>query len=154
FTGFRADTPWLELKFDREQAEATGVPVANVINDLQVLFGSLYVNDFNRFGRTWQVNLQADARFRDDVGDPKRIIVRSRQGGMVTLGGFISVREVSGPVMITRYNLYPSAAVTARPTPGVSSGQAIAQLDEAANRQLPADMKTEWTELALLQLQS
>ncbi len=154
FTGFRADTPWLELKFDREQAEATGVPVANVINDLQVLFGSLYVNDFNRFGRTWQVNVQADPRFRNDAGDPRRVTVKTRQGGMVTLGGFVSVREVSGPVMITRYNLYPSAAVTARPAPGVSSGQAIAHLEETANANLPADMKVEWTELALLQLQS
>jgi multidrug efflux pump len=154
FTGFRADTPWLELKFDREQAEATGVPVANVINDLQVLFGSLYVNDFNRFGRTWQVNVQADPRFRDDPGDPRRITVKTRQGGMVTLGGFVRVRETSGPVMITRYNLYPSAAVTARPAPGVSSGQAIAHLEGVANEKLPADMKAEWTELALLQLQS
>ncbi len=154
FTGFRADTPWLELKFDREQAEATGVPVSNVINDLQVLFGSLYVNDFNRFGRTWQVNVQADPKFRNDVADPRHITVKTRKGDLVPLGGFISVREVSGPVMITRYNLYPSAAVTGGPAAGVSSGQAITRLEEVANQNLPGDMKAEWTELALLQLQS
>ena len=154
FSGYRADTPWLELRFDREQAEATGVPVANVINELQVLFGSLYVNDFNRFGRTWQVNVQADPKFRDDLTDPRRMAVKTRSGQMVTLGGFATVKEVTGPVMITRYNLYPAAAVTANPAPGVSSGQAIEGLAATADRSLPNNMKAEWTELALLQMQS
>ncbi|OWK47357.1 efflux RND transporter permease subunit [Fimbriiglobus ruber] len=154
FSGFRADTPWLELKFDREQAEATGVPVANVINDLQVLFGSLYVNDFNRFGRTWQVNVQADQHFREDVRDPQRMLVRTRDGRVVALAGFVQLRETTGPVMITRYNMYPAAAVTGKPAPGISSGQAIAKLEDVANGAMVADMKAEWTELALLQLQS
>ncbi|MFO0852760.1 MAG: efflux RND transporter permease subunit, partial [Gemmataceae bacterium] len=154
FTGFRADTPWLELRLDREQAEATGVSVAEVIGELQVLFGSLYVNDFNRFGRTWQVNVQADPRFRDDVSDPRKITVHTRTGGMVQLASFTEVREVTGPVMITRYNLYPAAAVTGGPAPGVSSGQAISTLAAVADRACGTEMKAEWTELALLQLQS
>ena len=153
-TGFRADTPWLELRFDREQAEATGVPIATVINDLQVQFGSFYVNDFNRFGRTWQVNVQADPKFRDDVNDAKRMNVRTRNGQMVMLGGFIQMRETVGPVLVTRYNLYPAAAITADPALGFSSGQAIAGLNEAAAASLPAGVNAEWTELALLQQQS
>ena len=154
FTGYRADAPWLELKFDRERAEATGVPVTNVINDLQVEFGSLYVNDFNRFGRTWQVNVQADSKFRDDVNDPRHMTVRTRKGEMVTLSGFVKVQEITGPVMVTRYNLYPAAAVTTNPAQGVSSGQAMTSLEQLADQQLPNDMRAEWTELALLQQQS
>ena len=154
FTGFRADTPWLELKIDREQAEATGVSVDTVIKDLQVLFGSLYVNDFNRFGRTWQVNVQADPRFRDDATDPRKITVRTRTGGMVQLSSFASVRDATGPVMITRYNLYPAAAVVATPADGASSGQALDALQATADDRLPGDMTAEWTELALLQRQS
>ncbi len=154
YTGFRADAPWLELEFDREQAEATGVAVADVINDLQVEFGSLYVNDFNRFGRTWQVNVQAAPSFREDAGGPKRLTVRTRSGKMVTLAGFIRMKETTGPVLVTRYNLYPAAAVTAAPAPGVSTGQAIASLRAAADADLPAGMRAEWTELALLQQQS
>jgi multidrug efflux pump len=154
YTGYRADTPWLELRLDREQAEATGVAVDTVIRDLQVLFGSLYVNDFNRFGRTWQVNVQADPRFRDDATDPRKITVRTRAGGMVQLSSFTSVRDTTGPVMITRFNLYPSAAVTADPSAGVSSGQALASLRAAADAHLVGDMKAEWTELARLQLES
>ncbi len=154
YTGYRADTPWLELRFDREQAEATGLSVQNVIFDLQVLYGSDYVNDFNRFGRTWQVNVQADAKFRNERNDPRRLIVKTREGKMVALAGFTEVRETRGPVLITRYNLRPAAAVTANPAPGVSSGQAIEKLEATANGNLAADMKTEWTELALLQLQS
>ena len=154
FTGYRADAPWLELQFDRERAEATGVPVTNVINDLQVQFGSLYVNDFNRFGRTWQVNVQADSKFRDDVGDPRHMTVRTRKGEMVTLSGFVKVQEITGPVMVTRYNLYPAAAVTTNPAQGISSGQAMTSLEQLADRQLPNDMRAEWTELALLQQQS
>jgi multidrug efflux pump len=154
FTGFRADTPWLELKFDRAQAEATGVPIESVIKELQVLFGSQYVNDFNRFGRTWQVNVQADQKFRNDLADIKQVTVKTRTGLKVPIGGFLSVRETTGPVMITRYNLYPAAAVTASPAPGVSSGQAIAELEALADRDIGREMKNEWTELALLQLQS
>jgi multidrug efflux pump len=154
FSGFRADTPWLELELDRQQAEAMGLSISDIIQNLQVYFGSLYVNDFNRFGRTWQVNLQADSKFRDDVNDPRRLLVRTRYGEMVSLAGVIKVREITGPVMITRYNLYPSVSVTVQPTPGVSTGDAIREMETLAERSLPSGMKSEWTELALLQLES
>jgi multidrug efflux pump len=151
FTGFRADTPWLELQLDREQAEATGVPVGNIISTLQVQFGSYYVNDFNRFGRTWQVNVQADQRFRDDLRDPRKLTIRTRQGTMIPLGGFLKVQETTGPVMVTRYNLYPAAGITADPAPGISTGQAITTLQRTAEASLPPDARLEWTESALLQ---
>jgi multidrug efflux pump len=133
FSGFRADTPWLFLDLDRVQAEARGVTVGEVNTALQVYFGSLYVNDFNRFGRTWQVNVQAEAGFRERVSGLKRLRVKSTRVEqerllqlesmrrdnkvpdptdtaremMVPLGSFMHVKEETGPVMVQRYNLYP-----------------------------------------------
>jgi multidrug efflux pump subunit AcrB len=160
FSGFRADTPWLYLEIDRVSAQMIGVPVSEIVSALQVYFGSLYVNDFNRFGRTWQVNVQARADYRRRVDDLKRIRVRNPRmpegvEHMVPLGGVLKVRDdVTGPVMVYRYNLYPAAPVTATPAPGVSSGAAIAALERAAADKLPPNMRTEWTELAFLQLQT
>jgi len=176
FTGFRADTPWLYLNIDRDAAQSMGVSVSEVVNAMQVYFGSLYVNDFNLYGRTWQVNVQADEKFRKKVVDLKRLRVKSsraeeenqlaalraRTAGlpiptpketMVPVAGFISVADATGPVMVQRYNLYPAVAVNATPAPGVSSGQAIAAMEEAA-KGIPPTMRYEWTELALLQLQT
>ncbi len=160
FSGFRADTPWLYLEIDRVSAQVLGVPVSEIVSALQVYFGSLYVNDFNRFGRTWQVNVQARADYRRRVEDLKRIRVRNPRmpegvEHMVPLGGVLKVRDdVTGPVMVYRYNLYPAAPVTATPAPGVSSGEAIAALERAAADKLRPTMRTEWTELAFLQLQT
>ena len=159
FTGFRADTPWLFLEIDRVAAQSMGVPVGEIINALQVYFGSLYVNDFNRFGRTWQVNVQAESKFRRQIADLKRIRVKNPRAtdnaeSMVPIGVFLGVKEVTGPVMIQRYNLYPAVTVNASARPGVSSGQAIAAMERAAADQLPPQMRPEWTELALLQLQT
>ena len=154
YTGFRADTPWLELRFDREQAEATGVSVTDVLQDLQVQLGSYYVNDFNRFGRTWQVNVQADAKFRNDLSDFQRLKVSTRTGQTVPLAGFVSVRDTTGPAVVTRYNLYPSAAVTIDPAAGTSSGTALETVEQLADAELPQGLRWQWTELALLQRQS
>ena len=151
FTSFRANSTWLSVDLDRDAALKMGVSMAGVFDTLQVNFGSLYVNDFNRFGRTWQVNTQADAAYRMRVEDLKRLKTKNAHGEMVPLAAFASINEVSGPVLITRYNLYPSAAINADAAPGVSSGQAIEQLQEVAQRNLPSSMRAEWTELALLQ---
>ena len=160
FTGFRADTPWLFLEIDRISAQSMGIPLGDITSALQTFFGSYYVNDFNRFGRTWQVNVQGDQKFRRRVHDLKRIQVKnprvttSGTPNMVPVGSFIDVKDVTGPVMIQRYNLYPSASVNATPSPGVSSTQAITAMERAAKKNLPANMRVEWTELAFLQLET
>jgi multidrug efflux pump len=177
FTGYRADTPWLKLHIDRDSAQMMGVSVGDIETALQVYFGSLYVNDFNLYGRTWQVNVQADEKFRRKAADLKRLRVRSAvlendnniaaqqakasnkpvppmKETMVPLAGFLSIRDSTGPVMVQRYNLYPAAAITATAAPGTSSGQALAALEKTAVDRLPSTMKAEWTELARLQLET
>jgi multidrug efflux pump subunit AcrB len=154
FTSFRANTPWLYLDIDRTQAKTMGLSMGEVFNTLQVYLGSLYVNDFNRFGRTWQVNVQAAPDFRKQVDDLRQLRIRSEQGKMVPLGTLASVENRSGPVLIMRYNMYPAAAVNVSPAPGVSSGQAIDLAENVVRPRLVRTMRTEWTELALLQLQT
>jgi multidrug efflux pump subunit AcrB len=154
FTSFRANTPWLYLNIDRTQAKMMGVSMAEVFNVLQVYLGSLYVNDFNRFGRTWQVNVQAAAGYRRQIDNLLQHKFKSDRGKMVPFGSLVSVEEKSGPVLIMRYNMYPSAAVNVTPTPGVSSGQAIALTQEVVQKDIIRGMRPEWTELALLQLQT
>jgi hydrophobe/amphiphile efflux-1 (HAE1) family protein len=156
FTSFRANTPWLFLDIDRDKAKTMGVSMSEVFTVLQENFGSLYVNDFNLFGRTWQVNVQAAADFRHRVESLKQIKVRNDQGKMVPLGTLVRVRDRNGPVMIVRYNMYPSAAVTGNPADGVSSGSAIEYMQGTAQDALVdfRTMRPEWTELALLQLQT
>jgi multidrug efflux pump len=154
FTSFRADTPWVELVIDRAQAKDRGVSIDDVRTTLESTIGPYYINDFNRFGRTWQVNVQARETFRESVEDVKQLKIRNNQNEMVPLAAFASVRYVSGPVMVMRYNMYASAAVHADAGPATSSGQAITALETAATEQLPTTMRTEWTELALLQLET
>jgi hydrophobe/amphiphile efflux-1 (HAE1) family protein len=152
FTSFRANTPWLYLDVDRVQAKTLNVSMAELFAALQVNLGSLYVNDFNRFGRTWQVNVQASEGYRAQLKDLTRIKVRNGSGQMVPLSALVRVREVPGPIMVARYNLYPAAAVNGNAAEGASSGQAIARMEAAAKTDLPASMRAEWTELAFLQL--
>ena len=154
FSSFRANSPWLFLDIDRVAAKRMGLNMADVFGTLQVYLGSLYVNDFNRFGRTWQVNLQAGADFRNQVDDLKQLKVRNDQGLMVPLSTFSEVRDVEGPTMITRYNLYRAAPINLSVAPGVSSGQALSTMEQVARNDLPRAMRVEWTELALLQLET
>jgi multidrug efflux pump subunit AcrB len=154
FTSFRANTPWLYLNIDRVQAKMMGVSMGEVFNVLQVYLGSLYVNDFNRFGRTWQVNVQAAADYRQQIEDLKQLQIRSDLGKMVPLGTFSTVEERTGPVLIMRYNMYPAAAVNVTPETGVSSGRVIDLTDNLTRRESIRGMRYEWTELALLELQA
>ncbi|MFL5339563.1 MAG: efflux RND transporter permease subunit, partial [Gemmataceae bacterium] len=154
FTSFRADTPWLELVIDRAQAKDRGVSIDDVRTTLESTFGPYYVNDFNRFGRTWQVNVQAWGDYRQTADDVKQLKVRNGNGEMVPIADFAEVKSVSGPVLVMRYNMYSAAAIHADAGPNTSSGQAIKHLADAANEDLPQSMRTEWTELALLQLQT
>ncbi|MDB5392038.1 MAG: cation/multidrug efflux pump, partial [Planctomycetaceae bacterium] len=144
----------LYLDIDRTKCMTLGVLVSDVFNALQVYFGSYYVNNFNDFGRTWQVNIQADQRFRSQVTDLRQLQVRSNQGQMVRLGTLIDIRDTSGPVMVMRYNLYSATTITGDTTPEISSGQAIDVIQKIANEELPRSMAYDWTELTYLQLQA
>jgi multidrug efflux pump len=154
FSSFRADTPWVELVVNRTQAKDRGVSIDSIRSTLEASVGPYYINDFNRFGRTWQVNLQAQDVFRAEVGDIRQLKVKNNRGGMVPLGELCEPRFVSGPSLIMRYNMYPSAAINADAGPGTSSGEAIDHLRNAATGHLPPTMRAEFTELALLQLQT
>ncbi|MDR3637054.1 MAG: multidrug efflux RND transporter permease subunit [Isosphaeraceae bacterium] len=154
FTSFRANTPWLNLNIDRIKVKSMGVSMGEVFNTLQVYLGSLYVNDFNKFGRTWQVNVQGEANFRKQIEDLKQLKIRNEAGGMVPFGAMAEITDMTGPIMVTRYNMYPSAVINGLPAPGVSSGQAIGIMDEIAAKDLNPAMRSSWTELALLQLQT
>ncbi len=153
FNGFRARTPQLYVDIDREKVKSMGVSLTDVFDTLQACVGSYYVNDFNRFGRTWQVNVQADAPFRTDAVAVKQLKVRNSNGEMVPLGAVAAVRESSGPVQITRYNMFPTASVNGLPLPGTSMGDALATM-EKLSQSLPRNMATEWTEVSYLQKQA
>ena len=154
FNSSRAHTPWLYLDIDRTKCMALGVQVSDVFNTLQIYLGSFYVNNFNEFGRTWQVNVQADQRFRNKVPDIQRLQVRNSQGQMIRLGSLMQVRDISGPVMVMRYNMYAATAISGNTTAGISSGQAIDLMEQIAGKQLPQSMAYDWTELTYLQLQA
>src|SRR5205814_5447967 len=114
--------------------------------------GGYYVNDFNRFGRTWQVNLQADAPFRLKAEDVRQLKVRNSAGEMVPLATVATVRDVGGPLMITRYNMRTAAPLNGAALPGVSTGTVIATMNRLSETELPKGMSFEWTELTFLQL--
>jgi multidrug efflux pump len=155
FTVYKTDSPQLVLRLDPNACAERGVDVSEVYGTLQGTMGSRYINDFNRFGRTWQVNVQADDRYRDRVEDVKRLKVRNRRGDMVPLGSLLDVRLDNAPLVITRYNMYPAAAVNGNVSPGTSTGDGIAVLEQLAEKQLPTDrMAYEWTELTFLEKQA
>jgi multidrug efflux pump len=154
FNSSGANTPWLHLNIDRTKCMTHGVQVSDIFNTLQVYLGSYYVNNFNTLGRTWQVNVQADAPFRKDMDAIQQLQVRNNMGQMVRLGTLLEVGNEAGPVMIMRYNLYTSAAINVDAAPGASSGEAVARMQQIADDLLPPTMYREWTDLAYLQLQA
>jgi hydrophobe/amphiphile efflux-1 (HAE1) family protein len=154
YNSSRASTPWLYLEIDRTKCMALGVLVSDVFSTLQVYLGSYYVNNFNEFGRIWQVNIQGDPRFRDRVRDIGQLQVRNNQGQMLRLATVLGVRNTSGPVSVMRYNMYSATAVTGNTSPGTSSGEGVTLMQEIANQELPRSMAFDWTELTYLQLQA
>jgi HAE1 family hydrophobic/amphiphilic exporter-1 len=144
-TTFRSGVPQLFVEVDRVKAKSLGVPLGAIFGTLQASLGSAYVNDFNKFGRTWQVRVQADQRFRLRPEDIRRLDVRNQGGLMIPLGTIAKVEKVTGPQIIPRYNLYPSATINGEAAPGFSSGQAMALMEQMAGRKLPASMGYEWT---------
>jgi multidrug efflux pump len=152
FTPFRSNTPQMYVDVDRTKCISMGVPINDVFLTLQVYLGGYYTNDFNQFGRTWQVNIQADARDRLTPDDIKQLKVRNTEGKMVPLGSIATVRPIGGPVMVTRYNNKTAAAINGASLPGVSSGTVITSIDNIAHQTLPQGMDHQWTELTLLQI--
>ena len=147
FSSFTINTPQLSADVDRAKAKAQGVPLQNVFETMQINLGSLYVNDFNRFGRTYQVVAQADAEFRDGADDILRLKTRNAAGQLVPLGSVVKVSETYGPDRVMRYNGYPAAEINGAPAPGFSSGQAEALMEKLAAENLPKGMVLDWTEL-------
>ncbi|MEX2112480.1 MAG: efflux RND transporter permease subunit [Pirellulales bacterium] len=148
---FRADTPQLYVDINRSKCKMMGVALNDVFNTLQYYLGGYYVNDFNQFGRTWQVNVQAEAPYRMSIAGVKQLRVRNADGDMIPLGTVADIRDSAGPVLITRYNMYRAAALNGAWLPGVSSGQVIHTMDELATENLAAGMASEWTELIYMQ---
>jgi multidrug efflux pump subunit AcrB len=151
---FRANVPQIYLDVDRSACMIKGVELRDVFETLQAYLGSLYVNDFNRFGRTWQVIVQAIHSYRDQKDDIMRLQVRNSAGTMVPLGAVANVEEINGPLVLTRYNMYPAASINGNAARGVSSGTAIHAMEQLSDRDLPQSMSYEWTELAFLELQA
>jgi hydrophobe/amphiphile efflux-1 (HAE1) family protein/NodT family efflux transporter outer membrane factor (OMF) lipoprotein len=147
FSTFTVNVPQLDADVDRVKAKTQGVPLQNLFETLQIYLGSLYVNDFNRFGRTYQVIAQADSRFREKPEDITRLKTRNDRGEMVPLGALVKVTETHGPDRVMRYNGYPAAEINGGPAPGYSSGQAEAAIAKIATENLPRGMAYEWTDL-------
>jgi len=151
FDSFRANTPQLYVDIDRAKVKTLKVPLNEVFQTLQVYLGGYYVNDFNFEGRTWQVNIQADAPFRLSPEIVRQLKVRNEMGEMVPLGALLTIQDSSGPVLINRYNMFTAAAVNGGILPGVSTGSVIQTMEQLSVKQLPRSMATEWTELTYLQ---
>jgi multidrug efflux pump len=147
FSGYQVNVPQVRADVDRDKAMAQGVRLNEIFETMQVYLGSLYVNDFNRFGRTYQVNAQADMPFRLEPEDVGQLKVRNASGDMVPLASFVSLEKTAGPDRVMHYNGYPSAEINGGPAPGYSSGEAEALIAGLAKASLPNGMHAEWTEL-------
>jgi len=151
FSTFRADTPQLYVDIDRTKAQMLGVPVENIFEALSVYLGSSYVNDFNLLGRSYRVTAQADPEYRITPEDILSLRTRNEEGGMVPLGSVVTLRDITAPSRVMRYNMYPSASLDGRGMPGVSSDEAITRMEQLATHTLPQGMSYEWTDLAYQQ---
>ncbi|AXE29691.1 hydrophobe/amphiphile efflux-1 family RND transporter [Chromobacterium phragmitis] len=144
-TTFSASVPQVFVKLDRDKAKALGVPVNSVFDTMQSTFGALYVNDFNKFGRTFRVQLQSEAPFRTKVDDLRNVYVRSQTGQMIPLTALVTIQQTTGPETLERFNVFPAAKLVGGPAPGYSSGQALTALEEVAKETLPEGYSLAWT---------
>jgi len=151
-TSYQANVPQLDAEVDRVKAKAQGVPLTELFETLQAYLGSAYVNDFNMFGRTWQVIAQADGPFRDEVTDIANLRTRNAAGDMVPIGSMVEIRQTYGPDPVIRFNGYPAADLLGEADPRVlSSGEAMAKVVELAQQVLPTGMGIDWTDLSYQQ---
>ncbi|BAZ19154.1 transporter (plasmid) [Kalymmatonema gypsitolerans NIES-4073] len=154
FSTYTANAPQLLIEVDREKAEALQVPVRDIFSTLQTFIGSRYVNDFNAFGRTYRVYVQADQQFRSNPEDIGQLYVRSGRGEMISLSSLVKVTPTTGPQTINHYNLYRSIEINGAAAPGFSSGQAIEAMKNLAATVLPKNMSYEWSGITLEELES
>ncbi len=154
FSTFTPTNPSVYLDIDREKAQALGLSINDVFTTLQATLGGIYVNDFNLYGRTWQVNIQGEARDRSDISQIFQIYVRNKSGTMVPLRSIADLRIVLGPQVISRYNNYRSVTINGGPQPGVSSGAALTAMAEISKKTLPAGYSYEWTGTAYQEVQA
>lgn len=148
FTTFTVDTPQVTLEIDRSRVEVLGVPLARLFGVLQAQLGGVYVNDFTLRGQTYQVKIQADARFRDALADIGRLYVKSNRGAMIPLAGLVTPRLTVGPQQVKRYNQFPAAEFQGVAAPGFSSGQAMQAMEEVAAKVLPPGFAFEWSAMS------
>lgn len=153
FTIFETSTPKLYLDVNREEVERLGVDIGDLFQTLELMIGSYYANDFNYLGKTYQVTAQADAPFRNTPEQLLRLRVRNEDDLMVPVGAVASVKQITGPANVPRYNLYPAAALFGNTAPGYSTGESLQKMEELADQVLPAGIDYEWTELALQEKQ-
>jgi HAE1 family hydrophobic/amphiphilic exporter-1 len=151
YTTFNTDTPRIFADIDRTKAEYLGVPDSEVFDTLQTFLGSSYIDDFNYLNHTYEVFAQADAPFRQNESSILRLQTRSQSGAMMPLGSVVSLRRITGPYRVLRYQLYPAAEIQANTPPGRSTGQTMAAMERIAQKTLPAGYAFEWTELAYQQ---
>ncbi|SCX14729.1 efflux RND transporter permease subunit [Nitrosomonas eutropha] len=154
YSTFRADVPQIKLEIDRLQAKALGIPVREIFSSLQTQLGSLYVNDFSKFGRVYRVILQAEAPYRDNADDIGKIYVRSSEGIMVPLRTLTKTSSMLGSDSLTRFNMYRSAQINGSPAPGLSSGQGISAMEQLAKRVLPDGTEFEWSGMSFQEVQT
>ncbi len=151
-SSYQANVPQLDVKVDRDKAKAQGVSLTALFSTLQTYLGSSYVNDFNRFGRTWRVMAQADGDFRDSIEDIANLRTRNDRGEMVPIGSMVNITTTYGPDPVIRYNGYPAADLIGDADPRVlSSAQAMSQLEAMSGQLLPNGMNIEWTDLSYQQ---
>ena len=145
FSTYEADVPQIYLNIDRQKAKKLGIPLTNLFNTLQTYLGSIYVNDFNKFGKIYKVYLQAEAKFRSKVEDIYDLYTKNNKGDMVPLSTLLTSKTVFGPQVINHYNMYASATINGDTAPGYSSGQSITTMEDIAKKTLPDGMTYSWT---------
>ncbi len=154
FTSYTVNVPQVDAAIDREKAKTHGVAVSDIFDTLQIYLGSLYANDFNRFGRTYQVNVQAEQQFRLESDQIGQLKVRNNKGEMIPLATFIKVSDTSGPDRVMHYNGFITAEINGAAAPGYSSGQAQVAIEKLLKDELPNGMTYEWTDLTYQQILS
>src|SRR4051812_49017201 len=153
-TTFSTGVPQYRIDVDREKAKALGVPITTIFETMQSTFGSLYVNDFTLFGRTYRVSLSSEAEFRETPDDLRHVFVRSANNTMVPLNALVTVERIVGPDVVDRFNIFPAARLQGSPAPGFSSGQAIAAIQDVISQTVSSDYTVGWTGSAYQELQT